>query len=387
MYIAPRTQKLSPLLKYPGGKDKELVHILPNIPVKAQNYYEPFVGGGAVFFALTADNYYLNDRSCELMQLYQLVKEQDSDFLHYLAQIDYNWQLISNVVTGHITEIRAIYESYRLATSGKQQLRDAISAFVLRNADEFNGLFSTEFNVGIQNFVNELIKNFSSKIIRMHQLEETHGRLPPTDFLQNIECAFKSAFYMHFRYLYNHAEALGISVPFHTAVYYFLREFCYSSMFRYNARGQFNVPYGGISYNRKFLTRKMDYFSSSDLLAQLKHAQLSCLDFEEFLHQFPPQTDDFMFLDPPYDTEFSTYAKNTFGRADHQRLANYLTHECPCFFMLVIKKTPLIEQLYPHELEVCQRRKLHIAQFDKKYFVSFQNRNDKDASHLLITNY
>ena len=45
MFISPKAQKLSPLLKYPGGKDKELIHILPNIPTRAQNYYEPFVGG------------------------------------------------------------------------------------------------------------------------------------------------------------------------------------------------------------------------------------------------------------------------------------------------------------------------------------------------------
>lgn len=158
-------------------------------------------------------------------------------------------------------------------------------------------------------------------------------------------------------------------------------------MFRYNAKGQFNVPYGGISYNRKTLTRKIDYFSSSELLTQLEHTQLSCLDFEDFLRQLPPQADDFMFLDPPYDTEFSTYAKNTFGQADQQRLAIYLKNECPCFFMLIIKKTPFVEALYPNGIAVHGGRKLCVSEFSKKYFVSFQNRNDKDASHLLITNY
>ncbi len=387
MFISPKAQKLSPLLKYPGGKDKELIHILPNIPTQAQNYYEPFVGGGAVFFALSADNYYLNDRSCELMQLYRLVKERNSDFLHYLTQIDHNWQLVSNVVTDHAGEIRTIYDAYCCDTSNIQLLRDSVSAFVLRNADEFNGLLSTDFNVGIQNFVSELIRNFSGKIVRMKQLEEVHGALSPADFLQNIECAFKSAFYMHFRYLYNHAGTLGIGPSFYTAIYFFLREFCYSSMFRYNAKGQFNVPYGGISYNRKTLTRKIDYFSSSELLTQLEHTQLSCLDFEDFLRQLPPQADDFMFLDPPYDTEFSTYAKNTFGQADQQRLAIYLKNECPCFFMLIIKKTPFVEALYPNGIAVHGGRKLCVSEFSKKYFVSFQNRNDKDASHLLITNY
>ena len=387
MFITSSAQKLSPLLKYPGGKEKELVHILPNIPAEARNYYEPFVGGGAVFFALTADSYYLNDRSCELIQLYRFVKEHNSDFLHYLSQIDYNWQLISDVVTNHAEEIYAIYAIYGGDTGNVQQLHDSISAFVLRNAEEFNGLLSTEFNIGIQNFVNEIIKNFSSKIIRMNKLELSHGKLSPANFLENMECAFKSAFYMHFRYLYNHAEKLDITPPFHAAIYYFLREFCYSSMFRYNAKGQFNVPYGGLSYNRKALARKIEYFSNPRLLAQLDRAQLSCSDFEDFLHQHPPHMDDFMFLDPPYDTEFSTYAKNSFGQADHQRLADYLKNECPCFFMLVIKKTPFIEQLYSNGADTRHGRKLHISQFDKKYFVSFQNRNDKGASHLLITNY
>ncbi|HBK02149.1 MAG TPA: methyltransferase, partial [Clostridiales bacterium] len=55
MPITPKTHKLSPLLKYPGGKDKELGHILPNLPYDSKNYYEPFVGGGAVYFSVTAD--------------------------------------------------------------------------------------------------------------------------------------------------------------------------------------------------------------------------------------------------------------------------------------------------------------------------------------------
>ena len=37
---------------------------------------------------------------------------------------------------------------------------------------------------------------------------------------------------------------------------------------------------------------------------------------------------DFVFLDPPYDSEFSTYAKNEFDRGDQARLADYLIKEC-----------------------------------------------------------
>ena len=52
--IQPRLQ---PLVKWAGGKEKELKYILPNLPKHFENYYEPFVGGGAVYTAIQATLY------------------------------------------------------------------------------------------------------------------------------------------------------------------------------------------------------------------------------------------------------------------------------------------------------------------------------------------
>ena len=87
-----------------------------------------------------------------------------------------------------------------------------------------------------------------------------------------------------------------------------------------------------------------------------------------------------MFLDPPYDTTFSEYDQNTFGTDDQKRLANYLINECPCRFMLVIKRTEFIENLY-------KNHGLTILEQEKTYLVSFKNRNKKDVKHLIIMNY
>lgn len=387
MYIVPKKQKLYPLLKYPGGKDKELIHILPKLPLNVENYYEPFIGGGAVYFALNADNYFINDKSFELMHLFNLVKEENKEFIYCLEQIDHNWTIISEIVFNHKQEITTIYNDYKSNRIDKQKLFDKISDFVLHNADEFNGLLSVDFNIGIQNFVNELIKSFRNKIIRMKEIENQRNELKQDDFIQNIECAFKSAFYMHFRYLYNNAKELNISKPFYIAIYFYIREFCYSSMFRYNANGHFNVPYGGISYNKKSLRKKIEYFSSSELVSHLKKTTMGCFDFEDFLEINAPNENDFMFLDPPYDTEFSTYANNVFDKQDQERLANYLKSKCDCYFMLIIKKSDFILQLYNNGELTKNGRKIKIEKFDKKYFVSFQNRNNKCAEHLVITNY
>ena len=185
---------------------------------------------------------------------------------------------------------------------------------------------------------------------------------------------------MHLRYLYNNIRKHEIPANHASAIFFFVRENAYASMFRYNSRGEFNVPYGGISYNRKDLARKIAYMRSSGLQRYLGSTVLENLDFETFLQKYPPQQQDFIFLDPPYDSEFSTYAQNEFTMQDQERLASYLVNQCAAKFMVVIKNTPAIRKLYDHPT-------LNLRAFDKKYLVSFQDRNDKNVEHLIITNY
>ncbi len=151
-------------------------------------------------------------------------------------------------------------------------------------------------------------------------------------------------------------------------------------MFRYNKSGGFNVPYGGIGYNRKNLAKKVDYLQTKKLVKHLVKTTIDNLDFEDFFIKNKPKKDDFIFLDPPYDSEFSTYAQNEFTREDQARLAKYLIKDCKANWMMVIKNTDFIYSLY-------DKKGINMQSFDKKYLVSFQNRNDKEAEHLIITNY
>ena len=220
----------------------------------------------------------------------------------------------------------------------KQQFDDKIYAFVIRHAEEFNGILSAEFNIEIDNFMNEIVKNLISKMNRMYKIEIQKKKMSTKDTLDNIECAFKSAFYMHFRHLYNEAENSNISTPFYTAIFYFIREFCYASMFRYNKSGKFNVPYGGISYNRKEFIKKINYISSKKIKEYMTNTKIYCDDFEKFLKKVKPKKGDFIFLDPPYDTEFSTYAKNEFAKNDQVRLCEYLKNTKANIIIFVSKR-------------------------------------------------
>ena len=374
-----KQEKLSPLLKWAGGKEKELPHILPHLPNNIERYYEPFVGGGAVYFAVEYPEMLINDRSHELIALYQLVREHNQDFFNHLKDMHTGWLSLEKVLEAHRDTFRQIYVSYANDIWSKKELTDGTSSFVFAHEEELTGIFSVPLTIALDSFLREINKNLTGKMQRMKTIEKEKGILSDTDLLGNIECSLKSAFYMHFRYLYNYAATFALPDSLLAAIFYFIREYCYASMFRYNSAGQFNVPYGGMSYNRKDFPQKINYLQSENVKAHLEKTVLYNLDFEEFLSVTNPGANDFIFLDPPYDSDFSTYAQNTFGKKDQTRLRDCLL-SCKARFMLVIKNTDFIRDLYTE-------KGFTIKTFNKKYLVSFQDRNDKNAEHLVITNY
>ena len=372
-------EKRAPFIKWAGGKEQELKHILPLVP-PFEHYYEPFVGGGAVFFSVQARRAFVNDKSPELVNLYRVIARQDNDFFLALDTLVEGWQAISQLVDAHTVDLLALYQGYVLENGSAREAESLLLAFIGQHRAVFDGLFEDFLPQERHHFLRELERNLTGKTRRMKMLERQKGLLPREDIIANLECALKSALYMHLRYLYNHAAHLALSPGRAAAVFFFVRENAYASMFRYNRRGEFNVPYGGISYNRKDIARKIALMRSPDLYLHLRNAIIEQMDFEQFLLRYPPQTGDFIFLDPPYDSEFSTYARNTFDMRDQQRLARYLLQDCRAQFMLVIKRTRAICDIY-------QQPGISIRSFDKKYMVSFQDRNNREAEHLIITNY
>jgi DNA adenine methylase len=376
------TRRLSPILKWAGGKEQELKYILPNLPQeKFNDYYEPFVGGGAVYTAVQADKYFINDKSDELITLYRSFTNSDRQlFFKALDEIIHNWDLLTTVIQNNEKFFIQTYKKYSNDKIDDNKLKDILFEFILTHSDQFNGMFSTIFNFNIENFIKEIKINLIRKIKRMKELEKLKNVLPEKDILDNIETALKSAFYMHFRHIYNNTKKYKINNAFKSAIFLFIRNFAYSGMFRYNAKGEFNVPYGGIAYNRKNFQKKVDYLRTEELKSLLDNTIIENEDFEAFFEKHIPSKNDFIFLDPPYDSEFSTYAKNEFTRKDQERLANYLINKCKAKWMMIIKNTDFIFGLY-------DKKGLNIKSFDKTYLVSFMNRNDKNVEHLLITNY
>lgn len=316
-----------------------------------------------------------------------MIQQEDSDFFSKMDAIESSWQAVSTFVKDSESLLASYLEHYR-SSKDKNFLNEEITDFTTKYRTEIMTILEKDFRQDINQFIKEIIRNFVSKMKRVNELEvENNQRFDAAGIYNNIECAFKASLYMYYRYLSNSADKLNLSIQHRTALYFFLRLTCYSSMFRYNKNGDFNVPYGGISYNSKSFQPKIDYYKLPDLVDRLQSTIIGNDDFYSFMQQHVPQKGDFIFLDPPYDSEFSTYAKNTFGKDDQKRLADYLINECQGNFMLIIKNTDYIASLYPESTPCANGDKIYLSAFSKTYLVSFKNRNDKNVQHLLITNY
>lgn len=376
--IVNRSSGLSPIIKWPGGKEKELKYIIPNLPM-FKRYFEPFVGGGSVFMGINAEEYYINDISSELADLYRNIAMTDEIFFKYVNSIDYSWRRAEQFFIANPTLCK-MFQSYRERVWGKAELTTAIHTFCESKQQEVMGIIGTEFCALPDVIVKETEKNLLRKMLRMHELEQKKHKLPDNDVADNILTAIKSAVYMNYRNLYNNKKVAECDPKLHSALFFFIRNYAYSGMFRYSKKGEFNVPYGGIAYNSKTMYKKLEYYKSQAVRKHFERTKIFSCDFECFLNKCSLQADDFVFLDPPYDSEFSTYAQNAFTQEDQRRLAHYLINVCPAKWMMIIKHTDFIYNLY-------DRAGISIKAFDKEYLVSFMNRNEKKATHLLITNY
>lgn len=143
-------------------------------------------------------------------------------------------------------------------------------------------------------------------------------------------------------------------------------------MIRYNAKGEFNVPFGRYTH----LNTKSVTLSHSKLL---QRAEILNTDYNDVFNMC--RDDDFVFLDPPYDCIFSDYGneeyKDGFNEDNHRRLANDFAN-LPCKTLMIIGRTPLTEELYKGYI---------VDEYEKNYAVNIRNRFKAAAKHIVVANY
>jgi DNA adenine methylase len=80
--------KCLPMLKWAGGKRNLLKHLIPLVPKNFKKYYEPFFGGGALFFAVQPINSVLSDTNSELIDCYKYVRDYPEEVISVLSTME-----------------------------------------------------------------------------------------------------------------------------------------------------------------------------------------------------------------------------------------------------------------------------------------------------------
>ena len=82
------SSSVAPFVKWAGGKRQLIPQIRERLPKQFNNYYEPFVGGGAVIFELLPENAVINDINRALINAYQMICDYPKEFLQEINRLD-----------------------------------------------------------------------------------------------------------------------------------------------------------------------------------------------------------------------------------------------------------------------------------------------------------
>lgn len=143
---------LQPFTKWTGGKRQLLPVIRELMPKKYNRYFEPFVGGGALFFDLAPKNAVINDFNAELINCYQQIKDNPQELIEILkVHQEYNSK-------EYYLDLRSADRDERIDMMSEVQ-RAARILYMLRV--DFNGLYrvnsKNQFNVPYGRYKNPKI--------------------------------------------------------------------------------------------------------------------------------------------------------------------------------------------------------------------------------------
>ncbi|WP_418565936.1 DNA adenine methylase [Peptacetobacter sp.] len=127
--------KVAPFLKWAGGKRQLLNQIKERMPKEYNDYYEPFIGGGAVLFELQPEKATINDINISLINVYRQVKDNTEEFIELVKKLDSEmWEDGKE----YYLDIREKYNDKLLK---KEYDLELAALFTFMNKHCFNGLY------------------------------------------------------------------------------------------------------------------------------------------------------------------------------------------------------------------------------------------------------
>lgn len=141
--------RVAPFVKWAGGKRQLIPQIRERMPKKYEDYYEPFVGGGAVIFDLLPANALINDINKALINTYRQIRDIPEKFIADVNRLD---KEMPEDGRAYYYSLRELYNDKLMKSEYDLELA---SLFVFINKHCFNGLYRVNgkglFNVPYNN--------------------------------------------------------------------------------------------------------------------------------------------------------------------------------------------------------------------------------------------
>jgi DNA adenine methylase len=183
-------ESLSPFVKWAGGKTSLLAQLMPHVPLNLSDYYEPFLGGGALFLRIcmrtTGFTSHLSDTNEELISAYRVIKESPEKLILHLSRLQTEYDSASD---------KSAY-FYRKRDWRSDDPIESAARLVFLNKTCYNGLYRVnskgEFNVPFGRYKNPRILNSSGIKAISQALKITKAELRSVDYHDALATCRKS---------------------------------------------------------------------------------------------------------------------------------------------------------------------------------------------------
>ena len=158
----------------------------------------------------------------------------------------------------------------------------------------------------------------------------------------------------------------------------YLNKACFNGLYRVNSKNEFNVPFG-----KKTKVNTYEGQNLGIICGFLNYNDIKILstDFEEAVKE--AKKGDFIYFDPPYDSDtstFNSYTEDGFGKEQQKRLAKVYRElsDKGCYVMLSNHNTELINELY---------KDYNIHLIEAKRSINANGKKRGKVEEVIITNY
>ena len=129
-----------PVIKWAGGKRQLLPEINKRLPKSYGKYYEPFFGGGALFFDLSPKKAVINDFNSQLINMYTQIKNVPDEVIQHLSKLQtaYNTYSSDEERTAYYFEKRTAFNQFITANT---YTSESAALFIFLNKAGYNGLY------------------------------------------------------------------------------------------------------------------------------------------------------------------------------------------------------------------------------------------------------